>query len=64
MLADRIGMLGGLIDDLGSGKVPNILDEKGLKADWRHDRGRLLSCAACGLLAGLMVISIIRRRER
>ena len=42
MLADRIGMVEGVVDDLAHGHVPNIFGEMGLKAEWKHNRTRLV----------------------
>jgi hypothetical protein len=46
MLADRVGVVEGIVDDLRHGHVPNIVDELGWKAEWKHNRiglvGRLL----------------------
>jgi hypothetical protein len=37
LLADRVNVVEGIIDDLKKGYVPNIFAEKGLKAAWKHD---------------------------
>src|SRR6185312_11388901 len=37
ILADRINVVEGLIDDLGKGHVPNVLDEMGMKSDVRYN---------------------------
>ena len=50
VLADRINVVEGLLDDLRRGRVPNVLAETGVPALWRHDRrsviDRLLVTAA------------------
>lgn len=51
MLADRVDMVEGLFADLASGHIPNILGERGLKADWKYDRTRLLTKVAIGAAA-------------
>ena len=38
VLADRIGEVEGIIDDLKRGHVPNIFAEKGLKSEWKYNR--------------------------
>jgi len=37
LLADRVNVVEGLIDDLKRGYIPNILAEKGIKAELRHN---------------------------
>ncbi len=38
LLADRINVVEGVIDDLKRGRIPNIFAEKGFKAEWKHNR--------------------------
>ncbi|MDB5196741.1 MAG: hypothetical protein JWP88_1112 [Flaviaesturariibacter sp.] len=37
LVADRVNMVEGIIDDLAHGHVPNIFAEKGWKAEWKHN---------------------------
>ena len=55
MLADRVSVVEGVLDDLTHGHVPNIFAERGWKAEWHHNRtnlvrrmlvGAVLTCAA------------------
>lgn len=65
LLADRVNMLEGVVDDLWSGHVPNILAEAGWHAEWKYNRtqlpGRILLGAA---IAGGIVGLIAARRAR
>ena len=38
MLADRVGVAEGVLNDLKNGRVPNVLAERGWKAEWEHNR--------------------------
>lgn len=38
LLADRVNMVEGIIDDLKHGHIPNIFAEKGWKAEWKYNR--------------------------
>ncbi len=38
LLADRVNMIEGIVDDLKHGHVPNIFAERGMKADWKYNR--------------------------
>jgi hypothetical protein len=42
VLADRLSVLGGVLGDLKRGRLPNVLAERGLKAEWEHNRSDLL----------------------
>jgi hypothetical protein len=42
ILADRINMIEGVIDDLKRGHVPNIFAERGWNAEWKHNRAGLV----------------------
>jgi hypothetical protein len=52
MLADRVGMVEGLVDDLSRGYVPNIFREMGWNVEWKHNRKRFVT----RLLVGAVVI--------
>jgi len=55
LLADRVNVVEGVVDDLTRGHVPNIFEEKGMKAEWRLRPER----AAKRLLAGIVVTSVV-----
>ena len=42
MLADRVGVVEGVLDDLKHGHAPNFLAELGWKAEWKHNRRSLV----------------------
>jgi len=42
MLADRVGVAEGVADDLKQGRLPNVLAERGWKAEWKHNRASLV----------------------
>ena len=42
MLADRVGVVEGVVEDLRQGRLPNVLAERGWKAEWEHNRADLL----------------------
>lgn len=69
MGADRINVVEGVLCDLSRGKIPNLFDELGLAAEWKHDRPamvRRLSIVA-GVSAatiGLASVLVAKRRSR
>ncbi len=42
MLADRVGVVEGIVQDLAHGHVPNVFAERGWKAEWQYNRKNLL----------------------
>ena len=42
MLADRVSVVEGVLDDLKHGHVPNVFSERGWNAEWRHNRTNLV----------------------
>ncbi len=64
MLADRVNMVEGIGADLMQGRVPNLLAEMGIKAEWRHNKAGLAKkVAIASLLAGTAYL-MLRRKER
>lgn len=54
LLADRIDVVEGIIDDLKSGHIPNFFAEMGWKAEWKYNRQSFIRKAmiVSGILAG------------
>jgi hypothetical protein len=64
MLADRVGMVEGVLDDLAHGHVPNIFGEMGWKAEWKHNRKSLVTRVVVGaVLASAAVAFLSRGRD-
>lgn len=63
MLADRVGMVEGLLDDLARGQVPNIFGEMGWKAEWKHNRKSLVTRVAVGAVLTSAAIYYLRSRR-
>ena len=40
--SDRVSVVEGVLGDLKHGHVPNVLAERGWKAEWKHNRTGLL----------------------
>jgi hypothetical protein len=69
MLADRIGVVEGIIQDLVHGHVPNLSAERGARADWRYNRAAAIRRSAItGVVATGLVVGIAywfsQRRSR
>ena len=64
MLADRIDVVEGLVEDLGRGHVPNILGEMGIKAEWQHNKKGLVQKVAIGAAVAGVACYLLSRRDR
>lgn len=53
MLADRVNVAEGIVADLSAGRAPNLIAERGLGAEWRHNRPVMVRKMAVGAGAGL-----------
>jgi len=65
LAADRVNMVEGIGQDLLSGKVPNVLAEMGIKAEFQHNKAGLAKkVVVAGAVAGGVWYLLQRRRER
>jgi hypothetical protein len=62
MLADRIGVAEGVLEDLRDGRVPNVFAERGWKAEWKHDRSGLIRRMLAGIALASAAAHLGRRR--
>ena len=63
MLADRVGMVEGVLTDLVDGRVPNIFGEMGLKAEWKHNRKSLVTKIVVGAVIASVAVAYLRRER-
>ena len=64
LLADRVNVVEGLIDDIKKGYIPNIFAEKGLKAEWKHNpRGLALKVLTTALVT-VAVVKLLSSRKK
>lgn len=65
MIADRVDVVEGIIDDLSKGHVPNIPGEIGLKSEWTHNREKTLKrLAIAGAIAGVGLVLLLSRKNK
>ncbi len=63
LLADRVNMVEGIVDDLAHGHIPNIWAEKGYNAEWKHNKkGLLIKIASTA--AVLFVLSALVSKKK
>ena len=53
-LADRVNVVEGVLNDLTRGHVPNVLAERGWKAEWEYNRENLVG----RVLVGAVLVSV------
>jgi hypothetical protein len=64
MGADRVDMIEGLVEDLGSGRLPNIPKEMGVPAEWRHNKSGLVKkVAVASLVAGAVAALVYTKKH-
>ncbi len=63
MLADRVNMVEGILQDLSHGRIPNIPEELGWKAEWKYNRKNLVRRLVVGTVLATAVIAALRRGE-
>lgn len=64
ILADRINVVEGIVDDLKRGHIPNIFAERGWNAEWKYNRKAALTKIAVGLaLTAVLVLKISKKSK-
>jgi hypothetical protein len=64
LLADRVNVVEGVIDDIRHGHVPNIFAEKGWKAEWKHNPKGLVTKVATTVLVATALVALVTRRNK
>lgn len=65
LLADRINVIEGIVDDLKQGHVPNLIDEWGWRAEWRYNRmGLVRKVAVRVAVVSAVAYFVFRKRKR
>jgi hypothetical protein len=63
MLADRVGVVEGVVGDLKQGHVPNVLAEWGWKAEWKHNRISLVRRILAGAAVGCAAVAYLSSKR-
>ena len=65
VLADRVGEVEGIIDDLRKGHLPNIFAERGWGAGWKYNKkGFLLKIAVAAAVTAVTVSVLSKKKDR
>lgn len=63
MLADRVGVVEGILGDLAHGHIPNIPGELGVRAEWEHNRKMLVTGVVLGAIVTCAAVNYRRRKN-
>jgi hypothetical protein len=64
LVADRVNVVEGVVDDLAHGHVPNVMKEMGIRAELRYNpRGLVKKAAIATAVAGAAWYLMSRRRR-
>ena len=63
LLADRINVVEGVVDDLMHGHIPNIFAERGMNAEWKYNRKALLQKLAVGAAVTTAAVVLMARKK-
>ncbi len=64
ILADRINMVEGVVDDVKGGHFPNIFSEMGWKGMWKHNPKLVVRKVATGVVITSAVILLLRKNKK
>ena len=64
ILADRINVVEGLLEDLAHGHVPNIASERGWKMEWRYNPKGMATKVATLTAIGVVLYFSMRKKSK
>lgn len=64
LLADRVNVVEGVVEDLARGHVPNILGEMGIKSEMKHNPAGLAKKALIATAVVGAAVYLMQRRDR
>jgi hypothetical protein len=64
LLADRVNVVEGIIDDIKKGHFPNIFAERGWRAAWKYNRKETIIKCLTGLAITCAVVVLSTRKKK
>jgi hypothetical protein len=64
LLADRVNMVEGLVDDFKRGHIPNIFAEKGMKAELKYNKLGLAKKILVASLITYVAIKLVSKKKK
>ena len=63
VLADRVSVVEGVLEDLRQGRVPNLFAERGWNAEWEHNRASLVRRILVRAVLASAAVALLRSRS-
>ena len=63
VIADRVDVVEGIIDDIKGGHFPNIIKEKGLSTEWKYNKKGVLKTAAITAAIAVGLVMLLKNRS-
>jgi len=63
IVADRINVVEGFIDDVKHGQIPNPIKERGLAMEWKFNRIGMIKKAATFAVVGTLLLALMRKKK-
>jgi hypothetical protein len=64
VVADRINVIEGIIDDIKKGHFPNLIAERGWKAEWKYNRKGVIQKIALTAVVATTVIALLSSKKK
>lgn len=64
LLADRVNVIEGIIDDFKRGHIPNIIAERGWTAEWKYNRPAFIEKIVVGVVVSSAVIALLSLQKK
>lgn len=64
LLADRVNVIEGIVDDIKQGSFPNIFAELGGKAELKHNPAGIAKKIAVGIFITAGIVLLLRRKNK
>lgn len=64
VLADRINMIEGIVEDIGKGHIPNVFGERGWNAEWKHNQKSFITKVVVGVAITSALVLILKSRKK
>jgi hypothetical protein len=64
LLADRVNVVEGIIDDIIHGHIPNIFAERGMKADWKYNRKEVIRNIVIATVITTGLITFLSKKKK
>jgi len=65
ILADRVNVVEGIVDDIKHGHFPNLIAERGWKAEWKYNReGVIKKVAVTAAIATVAVLLLSKKKKK